>query len=200
MMLQDWNDTAHDYSENLTVQAMFEAQARRTPDAVAMFDEQGQVTFGELERHANQLARYLHKLGVRPGTLVGISLPRCIDLVVSLLAILKAGGAYIPLDPNFPSDRLTYMLQDSGARILLTQNDLAPLFSTDQIAVVSLDRVAPAIAQFRAEHFDGGAGPDHTAYVIYTSGSTGRPKGVQVLQTRGSEFPDLDAEPARYFC
>jgi amino acid adenylation domain-containing protein len=179
--LVEWNATDKEYPQQ-TIQALFESQAARTPQAIAVSDEQGEITYADLNHRANQLARYLGELGVGRETLVGISLPRSISMVISLLAILKAGGAYIPLDPNFPLDRLRYMLNDSGAPLLITQSDLAPRFSELSIRAICLDTQAAAIEKQSGLPLGNEPYLDQLAYVIYTSGSTGRPKGVQVLQ------------------
>ena len=177
----EWNATSKDYPQQ-TIQSLFEFQAVSTPKAIAVSDEQGEITYADLNHRANQLARYLSELGVGRETLVGISLPRSISMVISLLAILKAGGAYLPLDPNFPLDRLSFMLQDSGAPLLITQSDLAPRYSGISIKVVCLDTDAAVIKTQSDLPLENDFYLDDLAYVIYTSGSTGKPKGVQVLQ------------------
>ena len=110
--LEQWNATQVDTPQHLPLCTLLEAQVKRTPQAAAVSDEQGSISYAELDRRANRLARYLQAQGVVPETLIGVSLPRSIDMVISLLAILKAGGAYLPLDPYFPSNRLAYMLED----------------------------------------------------------------------------------------
>ncbi len=181
LILLDWNDTHYDYPREQVLPALFEAQVQRTPQAVAICDEEGQITYSELDRRANQLARYLFALGVGPETLVGVSLPRSIDMVVSLLAILKAGGAYVPLDPGFPVDRLNYMLSDSAAPLLITHSNLAARFSGSTCQVICLNNESDQLASQSDQPLPLRSTPDNLAYVIYTSGSTGRPKGVQVL-------------------
>ena len=181
-MFDAWNSTYRPGPQEQTIQALFEAQARRTPDDTAILFEDEHVTYLQLDQRSNQLARHLRQAGVGSETLVGISLHRSIDMVVGLLAILKAGGAYVPLDPNFPEDRLAYMLEDSGARVLLTQGSLAGRLASNEIREICIDSDWPVIAAQSAEPLGGGSTGDNLAYVIYTSGSTGRPKGVQVLQ------------------
>ncbi|MFD7668846.1 amino acid adenylation domain-containing protein [Streptomyces sp. NPDC059788] len=154
-----------------------EAQAARTPGATALVHGDTEWTYAELDAHANRLARHLASLGVRPGTLAAVAVPRSADLVVALLAVLKAGGAYLPLDPDYPADRLAYMLDDARPVCVVTdRDDRVP--GDGQVPVVALDGLAldayPGTVPPRP------LTPGHPAYVIYTSGSTGRPKGVVV--------------------
>ena len=180
-LLIDWNNTAHDYPQQ-TIQALFEAQAVRTPEAVAVLDGSQRLTFRELNARGNQIAHYLRSLGVVAETLVAVCLPRSLDLFASLLGILKAGGGYVPLDPAYPKERLAFMLKDSGAAILLTQRELADRFFDHQACVLYLDAEADTIAQQFVENPGVEVSLDAVAYVTYTSGSTGTPKGVQGLQ------------------
>ncbi len=178
--LVEWNDTRRDYPRELTLPALFEAQAQRSPEATAVRDEKGQVTYAELDRRSNRLAHYLIELGVGPETLVGVSLLRSLDLVVGLLGILKAGGAYVPLDPGFPAGRLQYMLEDSETGLLLTHSNLAARFDCASCRVICLDEEGERLSSYSDEPVPLTTTPDNLAYVIYTSGSTGQPKGVQV--------------------
>jgi amino acid adenylation domain-containing protein len=180
-VLIDWNDTTVGYPQQ-TIQGLFEAQAARTPDAVAVMDGLQLLTFRDLNARANQMAHYLRSLGVMAETLVAVCLPRSLDLIVSLLGILKAGGAYVPLDPAYPKERLAFMLKDSGATILLTVRELADRFPDHQARVLYLDAEAEALAQHSIENPLVEVSLDALAYVTYTSGSTGTPKGVQGLQ------------------
>jgi amino acid adenylation domain-containing protein len=162
---------------------LLEAQVERTPDAVAVVFEDEQLTYFDLNRKANQVAHYLGLLGVGPETLVGICIPRSLDMVVGLLGILKAGGAYVPLDPRLPKERLAYMLSDSQLRVLLTTEKLMTELpqlaqATDGYKIVCLDRDWEVISQQNSENPVSQVQPDNLAYVIYTSGSTGKPKGV----------------------
>jgi amino acid adenylation domain-containing protein/non-ribosomal peptide synthase protein (TIGR01720 family) len=184
-LLVEWNATAIPYSHEQCVHQLFQAQAERTPDAIAVSAGDRHVTYRELDRRTNQLAHRLQKLGVGPGTPVGLCVQRSIDLVLGALAVLKAGGAYLALDPAYPTERLAFMLEDAQAPVLLTQADLhgsLPQSSKGAALpaqVIYLDADRESIAQ--PDHVPPCAvTPRNLAYVIYTSGSTGRPKGVPI--------------------
>jgi len=163
------------------VHELFEEQAEKTPDAVAVVFEDHQLTYRELNEKANQLAHYLQRSGVGPEVLVGILMQRSVEMIISVLGILKAGGAYVPLDPSYPLKRLAFMVQDCGLRMLLTQGGEVP--SAYAGATLSLTEQWDSIAGESVENLEsGGAQSEHLAYVIYTSGSTGRPKGVMIQQ------------------
>ncbi|MCP4655431.1 MAG: amino acid adenylation domain-containing protein, partial [bacterium] len=179
----EWNDTAVVRPRRATMHQLIEAQARRTPEAVAVVAGSRQLSFGELDRRANQLAHILRFLGVGRSdgaseTLVGICAERSLEMVVGLVGILKAGGAYLPLDPSYPRERLAFMLEDSRVPVLLTQEHLAATLPAHGAKVVRLDADWPAIAVESRESPLGGGVAGNLAYAIYTSGSTGRPKGV----------------------
>jgi amino acid adenylation domain-containing protein len=175
----EWNDSRRDYSQ-ICVHELFEAQVNRTPDAIAVTFENRQLSYRELNRRANQLARYLRRLGVGPEVLVGICAERSIEMVVGLLGILKAGGAYVPLDPAYPKERLRDVLSDAGVTLLLTQKRLMRALPPPAAEVVWLDANWKAISRESDANLPVQAGPKNLAYVIYTSGSTGKPKGVQI--------------------
>ncbi len=177
-LLFEWNDTRADYPAEACVHHLVEAQVERTPDAVAVVCDGQEVTYRELNRQANCLAHHLRTLGVGAETLVAICLERSLDMVVGLLGILKAGGAYVPLDPGYPKERLTFMLEDSQASVLLTQARLQAGLLVNRAQVVCLDTDWAGIAQQSQENPANGAAAENLAYVIYTSGSTGLPKGV----------------------
>ncbi|HEY0601559.1 MAG TPA: amino acid adenylation domain-containing protein, partial [Herpetosiphonaceae bacterium] len=182
--LTAWNATAATYPETLCIHALFEAQAARTPDAVALVDGERSLSYQELNQRANQLAHRLQDLGVgnRPGaeTRVGVCLHRRADLIVALLAVLKAGAAYVPLDPAYPADRLAFMLADSEVAILLTQQSLSERLPAHSAHTIYLDTDWHTIARFPASNPISAVTSEHLAYVIYTSGSTGTPKGVAI--------------------
>ncbi len=178
--LHEWNATWADYPRDQCIHQLFEAQVARTPDAVAVACEGEQWTYRELNARANQLAHHLNALGVGPETRVAICVERSLAMVVGLLGILKAGGAYMPLDPAYPLDRLDFMLRDTQAPVLLTQQGLLKRLPRQQAEVICLDTEWQLIAQQDKENLNSGVTPSNLAYVIYTSGSTGTPKGVMV--------------------
>jgi amino acid adenylation domain-containing protein len=180
-VVEAWNRTAAEYPADRCIHELFEAQAARTPGAVAVRFREQSLTYGELNARANRLAHHLAALGVRPETRVAIYLERGPEMVVSVLAVLKAGGAYVPLDPVYPAERLAFMLANAAAPVLVTQESLrAALVAGDGVAVVSVDVDGDSIAAQPAGNPEAGVSPGHLAYVIYTSGSTGTPKGVLV--------------------
>jgi len=177
-ILVAWNDTKTPYPADKCVQELFEEQAAKTPDAVAVVFENEEVTYGELNARANRLAHRLRVLGVEPEVLVGLFVERSVGMVVDLLAILKAGGAYVPLDPEYPTDRLAFMAEDAGLAMLLCHGATRDRLPKCAMPILDLDAEAAAIAEERSDNPARLAKPDNLAYVIYTSGSTGRPKGV----------------------
>jgi amino acid adenylation domain-containing protein len=177
-LLVEWNDTAREYPLDTCLHRLIEAQVDRTPDAMAVTFEGKGLTYRELERRANQLAHHLRRWGVGPEVRVGLCAERSLEMVVGLLGILKAGGAYVPLDPTYPRERLTFMLEDARAPVLLTQEKWAATLPETAARVIRLDADAGEISQERSERPAVEVGPQHLAYVIYTSGSTGRPKGA----------------------
>jgi len=181
-LLIKWNAMQTDYPRDKCIHALFEEQAERTPDAIALVFEEQRLAYRELNRRANQIAHYLRKLGVGPEVLVGICAERTLEMIVGLLGILKAGGAYVPMDPDLPAARLAFLAEDSRAPVILTQQNLAAMIPGIKAEVVYLD--APdfqgAVAGMPDTNPEGGATAGNLAYVIYTSGSTGRPKGVAV--------------------
>jgi amino acid adenylation domain-containing protein len=179
-LLVEWNDTQADYPRDKCIHHLFEKQVERTPDATALVFEDRQMTYGELNRRANQLAHHLQTLGVGPDVLVGIFVERSLEMMVALLGVLKAGGAYVPLDPAFPNERLTLMLEDAQVAVLLTQEDLIAILPETHGTVFCLDRDWERVAQQPESEPISEVSADHLTYVIYTSGSTGKPKGVQI--------------------
>jgi len=179
-LLVEWNDNRVHYPEDQCVHQLFESQAKRTPDAVAAVFKDQQITFNELNRRANCLAHYLRKLGVGPDILVGVCVERSLEMVVGLLGVLKAGGAYVPLDPAYPEKRLAFMVEETEAPVLLTQEHLKEKLNHMGQRVLCLDRDWDVISREPAENPLSETGPPHLVYVIYTSGSTGKPKGVEI--------------------
>ena len=146
-LLVEWNDTVADYPRDRCVHELFEAQVERTPDAIALLSDDQQLTYRELNKRANQLARYLRSKGVGPEVPVGLCVTRSAELVVSILGILKAGGAYVPLDANYPRQRLEFMLQDAGIGILITNQDLTEQLPNILPEVVCLRSTAASLAK-----------------------------------------------------
>ncbi len=164
----------------LLVSDLFELQEQRTPEAVAATYCGAALTYESLNARANQLARALRDRGVGIDVLVGLCMDRSLDFAIGMIGVLKAGAAFVPLDPGYPSERLSYMMSDSNARILLTQSHLVDVLPRSSVEVWCLDRDWPRIATCSEGPLEPIASPDNLAYVIYTSGSTGRPKGVMV--------------------
>jgi amino acid adenylation domain-containing protein len=162
------------------IHEIFEAQADRTPDALAVVLGSRRLTYRELDQRANQLAHFLRNEGVRPDVLVGICVDRSVELVVGLLGILKAGGTYVPIDPQYPRERRAFMLQDSNSPIILTEKALAHDLVVPNTKMVLLDADWPTISREPATNPRVAVRPEHLAYVIYTSGSTGTPKGTLI--------------------
>ncbi|UCD34366.1 MAG: amino acid adenylation domain-containing protein [Nitrospiraceae bacterium] len=179
-LLVAWNDATTKYPRDKCIHQLFEEQVERTPDAAAVIFEERQLTYGELNSRANQLAHYLRKHGVGPDTLVGICVERSLEMVIAILGILKAGGAYVPLDPAYPEERLAFMLDDMQAEILISESGRRGKLPTKSIRTIFMDDDREVISQYGTENPSGDGNPDTLAYVIYTSGSTGKPKGVMV--------------------
>jgi amino acid adenylation domain-containing protein len=180
--LAAWNDTATDYPRQATIAELFEAEAARAPESIALTFGERQISYGELNRRANRLAHQLIGLGVQTETLVGVCLERSPELIVALLAILKAGGAYLPLDPNYPKERLTLMLDDAQVTVLLSQRRLLERLPASDATLICLDDAQTDDQTQPASNPQPAATAENLAYVMYTSGSTGRPKGVSVPQ------------------
>ncbi|UCZ84387.1 amino acid adenylation domain-containing protein [Pseudomonas sp. L5B5] len=177
----------------LCVQQLIEAQAARTPDAVALLCAGEQLSYGQFNQRANQLAHALIEQGVGPDVRVGIAVERGLDMIVGLLAVLKAGGAYVPLDPEYPQDRLHYMMQDSGIQLLLTQSPLLERLR-DGVAVPHLCLDQQGLDGYARSNPQPRAHGANLAYVMYTSGSTGRPKGVDISHSALSQHAQVSRD------
>ncbi len=200
-LLGEFNDTARVVPVG-TASELFEAQVARTPDAVAVICGDARVSYGELNARANRLARVLVKRGVGPERLVGLALPRSVDMVVAVLAVLKAGGAFLPIDTDYPGERIAFMLQDAEPVCVLTTGEVAsglPAWEAARVLCVDDDEVAAETTAMEVEDLAAGERlgslrAESAAYVIYTSGSTGRPKGVSVTHTGLVSLVVLEAD------
>ncbi|MEV0002879.1 amino acid adenylation domain-containing protein [Micromonospora sp. NPDC050980] len=176
-LLAGWNDTAADFPRHETLHGPVEERAAATPDAVAVTIDGRSRTYAQLNADANRIAHRLRAAGVGPETLVGVCAERSVELVAGLLGVLKAGGAYLPLDPEYPADRLAFMVTDADAPVVLVQSHLRDVLPATAATALDLDDATVWADQPTTDPASL-AGPEHLAYVIYTSGSTGRPKGV----------------------
>lgn len=177
-ILVEWNATSMEYPRERTLSQLFEEQVERTPDAVALLYQRQQLTYRQLNAQANLLAHYLQRQGVGPEVFVGLCVKRSPEMVVGVLGILKAGAAYVPLDPAYPAARLTFMMEDAGISILLTQRQLTESLPKLESKIICLDADWQTIAQESDRELARSTGGEDLAYLIYTSGSTGKPKGV----------------------
>lgn len=189
-LLWEWNSTEREYPADACLHDLFTRQAQTSGQEAAVIEAAGQLTYAELDRRSNQLARYLKSRQVGPETPVGICLDRSSAMVISLLAVLKAGGAYVPLDPRYPPERLAFMLEDARpplviSRKAIAENLLAGASARAESLVLDLDELSPEIACQDDRPLANTANPDNLAYIIYTSGSTGNPKGV-LMPHRGA--------------
>ncbi|WP_188892371.1 non-ribosomal peptide synthetase, partial [Paenibacillus radicis (ex Gao et al. 2016)] len=177
-IVEAFNATAADFPREQTIHGLFEAQAARIPEQTAVSLGSESLTYGELNAKANRLARTLRDAGIGADSLVGLMAERSLDMIVAVMAILKAGGAYVPFDPAHPEARIRYMLEDSGAKLLLTQTHLKEHVSFYKGQVIVLEDEAAYGSD--GSDLEAASGPEHLAYVIYTSGTTGQPKGVMI--------------------
>ncbi|RRN61572.1 nonribosomal peptide synthetase DhbF [Bacillus subtilis subsp. subtilis] len=189
-VISKWNETAK--SEKLvSLQDMFEKQAVLTPERIALMCDDIQVNYRKLNEEANRLARLLIEKGIGPEQFVALALPRSPEMVASMLGVLKTGAAYLPLDPEFPADRISYMLEDAKPSCIITTEEIAASLPDDlAVPELVLDQAVTQeiIKRYSPENQDVSVSLDHPAYIIYTSGSTGRPKGVVVTQKSLSNF------------
>ena len=185
-LIEDFNQTWVDYPADLTMHAAFEAQVKATPDDTALVYEATALSYYELNARANRLAHVLSDMGVGPGQPVGLHMTRSENMVIAALAILKAGGAYVPLDPEYPADRIAFYAQDSGAKVIVSEESLPALVPEGATRILA-DKDA-RIAAAPATNPDSGVTGEDLAYLIYTSGSTGTPKGVMIEHRNVQNF------------
>ncbi|PYP88918.1 MAG: non-ribosomal peptide synthetase [Candidatus Angelobacter sp. Gp1-AA117] len=179
-LLKEWNCTSRLYPDRECVHDLFARQAQQTPDAIAVAYGSNYLTYKELDRRSNQLARYLQKLGTGSEQLVGICMERCPEMLVALVSVLKAGAAYLPMDVRYPGERLTYVLNDAGVKVLLSDKRSLERLPEHAAEIICLDTQSSVIDGESTHPIASGATSDNLAYVIYTSGSQGLPKGVMV--------------------
>ncbi len=192
-ILIDWNRTGAEYPREATIHGLFEVKVKESPEAVAVVADGGSITYRELNGRANRLAHLLRKLGVGPDTPVAVCLGRGIDLVTALLGALKSGGTYVPMDPSYPPERLAFMLEDTNAPVLVTDEALSKTLAGHKARAILMDAGWDEVAAEPDGDPAGGAGPENLCYVIYTSGSTGLPKGVCVRhESVVNLFADFD--------
>jgi non-ribosomal peptide synthetase component F len=193
-LLLEWNDTAADYPKDKCIHQLFEEQVEKTPDNIAVVFEGTELTYRELNNKSNQLGHYLQTKGIKPDSLVGICVDRSLEMIVGLLGILKSGGAYVPIDPTYPEERISYMLEDADCEIVLSQEHLKLPKTNSKI--VYLDADWRKIEKETSVNVKSEVKSNNLAYVIYTSGSTGRPKGtliehksvIRLASNRGFSF------------
>lgn len=177
-ILDGFNDADAGFPQDATVHRLFERQVHKTPDAVALVYEDVELTYHQLNAQANRLARLLRAQGVGTDVIVGVLLNRSHKMIISILAILKAGGCYMPVDPDYPSDRIRYTIADSGTVLMVAERATAHILQDEDVAVLNIDDAD--LQHQRGENMEAGGSPSDLCYVIYTSGSTGTPKGVMV--------------------
>lgn len=182
-VLIEWNQNVRDYPRDKCLHELVEAQAELISEKFAVAQSERQLSYREFNEQANQLAHYLRSLGVGNHTKVGICLRPELEFPVAVLAVMKAGAACVPLDPNYPQERLGYMLQDAQAQVLITQERIFQAELPAGCRTLILSRLTEVLSTQPRANPDSEARPNHTAYVIYTSGSTGKPRGV-LLRTR----------------
>ena len=183
-LLNDWNQTSLDYDRKQTIHGGIAEQIKRTPDAIALTANGEQITYRELGNRVDALAAELRERGIGPDTLVGVHVPRSIELVVAALGVMRAGGAYVPLDPAFPADRIAFMIEDSKMSTIISSNDIRSTLPDSEARVLAIESIGTAGADVPAST----STAKDLAYVIYTSGSTGRPKGVMLEHRNAVNF------------
>ncbi len=182
-LLVKWNETTADYSKEISLHRLFERQVERSPEAVAVVFGNERLSYRELNERANQVARYLRTVGVKNEAIVGVSVERSPEMIVSLLGIVKAGAAYVPLDKEYPAERLAYMLRESGARVVVGKRVIEEKLKGRTEGVLLIDERDEEISRQSRENLEVEVRPESPAYVIFTSGSTGQSKGVVGLHS-----------------
>src|SRR5690606_5836426 len=175
--LHGWNDSSREYDRHVTIHALFARQADCTPYLPAVICGDQQLSYRQLDQQANQYGHLLQEMGVQPGDVVGLCLPRSLDLMVALLGILKTGATYLPLDPAYPAERLQYMIGDADAKVLIAQSAMADTLQPSAGSILFADQAAAALQNCSTARLPALGTADNLLYVIYTSGSTGKPKG-----------------------
>ncbi|MFD2943347.1 amino acid adenylation domain-containing protein, partial [Flavobacterium notoginsengisoli] len=200
-LLFAFNDTAQDYPLDKTIVDLFEQQVKTTPDAVAVVFEEEEISYIELDKRSNQLGLYLREQGVQPEDLIGICLERSIEMIVGILGILKSGGAYLPIDPEYPLERIDYMLNDARVKVVLSSKKSQKIIRQhENIKILLLDNEWYIVAKHAEKNILALSIPGNLAYVMYTSGSTGRPKGVMIKHenvvslSKSCDYIVLDSE------
>ena len=179
-IVEEWNETSSEYSHDRCAHEEFEQQAHNSADAVAVEFGDEEITYAELNRRSNQLARYLMAQGVGPEVIVAICMNRSVEMIVAMLAVMKSGGSYLPLEPSYPQERLTFIIRDAQVGIALTQEELRQKMSAADVKIICIQSEWEEISRYDGEQIAKQAQGENLAYVIYTSGSTGRAKGVEV--------------------
>jgi amino acid adenylation domain-containing protein len=187
-MLLEWNDTRTGQAQEVCLKELFEAQAERAPQSVAIVCQDEEASYQELNERANQLAHYLERRGAGVESLVGICMKRNVEMVVALLAVLKAGAAYVPLDPEYPRERLAFIIEDARVSLLLTEQRLSARLPAQGFEPLYLDVLREEIAEQGKANLPRRATGENLAYILYTSGSTGRPKGIALTQANAAQF------------
>ena len=187
-LLVEWNDTKAEHQRAACFNELFEARVGLMPDAIAVVFGEEELSYGELNRRANQIGHHLKRLGVSCESRVGLLMERSARTIEAVLGILKSGGVYVPLDPNQPRHRLEFILEDAQTAVLLTESRLAIDLPRNSIKVVCLDSDWESISQEAEWDLGGQHSPDNLAYIIYTSGSTGNPKGVMIRQGSAANY------------
>ncbi|MED4546102.1 AMP-binding protein, partial [Lysinibacillus sphaericus] len=175
-LLSEFNNTDLAYPFEKTIHEIFEEQAQRAPEQVAVVYEQDKLTYKELNQRANQLARYLREKGVKEESIVGIMMDRSLEMMISILGVLKAGGAYLPIDKTYPKDRVDFMLQDTNTQWVLCQKDVENTLRENNVSIITLDD--SEIYKQETSNPNYNITGKTLAYIIYTSGTTGKPKGI----------------------